>query len=123
MAENGFFSESDGAARRRADADLGKLDVSTPLTIQQQIALCCRVLAREQHALSLAGQITVKGEKPGQYWTTSIDVGFSASTPDTILLIDENMNVIEGAGRPNPAIRFHFWVYAVRPDLNLDCPR
>lgn len=117
MGGKDFFSEPDQAVTDRANEGLDSLDVSISYSVPEQVALCCRLLAREDHAISLAGQITVKADVPGQYWTTSLDAGFGIATASSILLIDEQMKVIAGQGTPNPAIRFHFWVYARRPDL------
>jgi len=35
-----------------------------------------------------------------------------------LLTVDEDLNVLDGAGMPNPANRFHSWVYRARPDVN-----
>ncbi len=45
-------------------------------------------------------------------------VGFDEIDSRSIIRIDESMKVLEGKGMPNPAVRFHFWVYRRRPDVN-----
>jgi L-fuculose-phosphate aldolase len=50
-------------------------------------------------------------------------VSFDEATPASWLLIDDQMRLIEGEGahgirEPNPATRFHLWVYKSRPDVN-----
>lgn len=83
----------------------------------QKISLTCRMLASEGHSETLAGQITVRA-KDGTYLTTPMAVGFDEVDEDGIIRIDEALNVIEGRGMANPAVRFHLWVYRARPDVN-----
>ncbi len=33
------------------------------------------------------------------------------------MLVDDDLNVIEGDGMPNPANRFHLWIYRARADV------
>ena len=34
------------------------------------------------------------------------------------LLVDDDLNVLEGEGMPNPSNRFHLWIYRERPQVN-----
>ena len=45
-------------------------------------------------------------------------LGFDEITPENLLIVDEDLNVIDGSGMPNPANRFHSWLYRERPDIN-----
>ena len=117
MNDQARSSEPDQIERNQSNEGVDESDAAKGYSIQQQIALCCRILARQDHTIALAGQISVKADAPGHYWTTSRDAGFDMTTASSILLIDEEMNVIEGNGKPNPAIGFHFWVYSRRHDL------
>jgi L-fuculose-phosphate aldolase len=45
-------------------------------------------------------------------------LGFDEITPENLLIVDEDLNVIDGSGMPNPANRFHSWLYRARPDIN-----
>ena len=102
---------------RRVDAELSKhIDVPTRSTAET-VALAARILAREKHFGGLAGQCTVRGERPGTYWTLRLGVGFDEATPDSLVLVDDDLKVLEGSGMPNPATRFHTWVYRARPDV------
>jgi len=81
------------------------------------------ILADEGHESGLAGQITVRGPNPGTFWTLPLGLGFEEASVDTMLLLDDAMKVLEGAGafgvrEPNPATRFHLWIYRARPDVN-----
>jgi len=81
------------------------------------------ILADEGHESGLAGQLTVRGPRPDAFWTLPLGLAFEEASVDTMLLLDDAMNVIDGAGafgvrEPNPATRFHLWTYRARPDVN-----
>lgn len=86
-------------------------------TIKEKIALSCNILAAEGHSETLAGQITVR-QDDGTFLTTPLARGFDELDADDIIRIDDQLQVLEGRGVPNPAIRFHLWVYQRRPDVN-----
>jgi L-fuculose-phosphate aldolase len=86
--------------------------------VKQKVALACRILASEGHESALAGQITARGEKPGTYYMLRFGLGFDEATASSILLVDDDLNVLEGEGMPNPSNRFHLWVYRARQDVN-----
>jgi L-fuculose-phosphate aldolase len=84
---------------------------------QLKIALACRKLASEEHAQTLAGQVTVRAED-NTFWANQLMGGFANLTQSTVLRVNENLEVVQGNGIPNPAIRFHLWIYKARPDIN-----
>lgn len=86
-------------------------------TIQEKIALSCNILAKEGHSETLAGQITVR-QPDGTFLTTPLAHGFDEITADSVIRINDKLEVLEGVGAANPAIRFHLWVYQRRPDVN-----
>ena len=86
-------------------------------TIKEKIALSCNIIAAEGHSETLAGQITVR-QDDGTFLTTPLARGFDELSADDIIRIDDQLQVLEGRGVPNPAIRFHLWVYKRRPDVN-----
>ncbi len=85
---------------------------------RQKIALTCRILAAEGHESALAGQITARGEKPGTYYMLRFGLGFDEACANNIILVDDDLNVLDGEGMPNPSNRFHLWIYRQRPDVN-----
>ncbi|WP_209542356.1 aldolase [Variovorax sp. UC122_21] len=87
-------------------------------TPRQKLALTCRILFDNGHDSGLAGQITARTGKPGEYLTQRLGLGFDEIAEDNLLTVDEDLNVLDGAGMPNPANRFHSWVYRARPDVN-----
>ncbi|MGW6918095.1 aldolase [Kitasatospora sp. NPDC054939] len=87
-------------------------------SVRQKLALTCRILFDAGHDSGLAGQITARAERPGTYWTQRLGLGFDEITEDNLLLVDEDLEVLEGGGMANPANRFHSWIYRARPDVN-----
>ena len=87
-------------------------------TKRQALALSCRMLAREEHGSALAGQITARGEKRSTMWTARFGLGLEEIRASDFLLVDDDLNVLEGDGMPNPSNRFHLWIYRERPDVN-----
>jgi L-fuculose-phosphate aldolase len=87
-----------------------------------RLAQAAWILADEGHESGLAGQLTARGPEDGTYWTLPLGLGFDEAEESSWLLIDDGLNVLEGAGahgvrEPNPATRFHLWVYRVRRDV------
>jgi L-fuculose-phosphate aldolase len=81
------------------------------------------ILADEGHESGLAGQLTARGPREGSFWTLPLGLAFEEAVDASWLLIDDALTVIEGAGafgirEPNPATRFHLWVYRARPDVH-----
>ncbi|HBZ30188.1 MAG TPA: aldolase, partial [Nitrosomonas nitrosa] len=87
-------------------------------TFRQKLALTCRILFDNGHDSGLAGQITARAEQPGTFLTQQLGFGFDEITAKNLLLVDENLQVLEGEGMANPANRFHAWVYRARPDVH-----
>lgn len=87
-------------------------------SLRQRIALTCRILFEGGHDSGLAGQITARGEKPGTFYTQQLGLGFDEIGVSNLLLVDQDLGVLEGEGMPNPANRFHTWLYRARPDVN-----
>ena len=80
-------------------------------------------MADENHESGLAGQVTARGPRDNTYWTLPLGLAFDEATHNCWLLIDEQLQVLEGDGaygirEPNPATRFHLWVYRNRPNVN-----
>jgi len=90
---------------------------SDKLSVREAVAQTCRTLFAFGHDSGLSGQITARAERPGTYWTQRLGLGFDEVAADNLLLIDEDLHVVEGDGMPNPANRFHSWLYRARPDV------
>jgi len=80
------------------------------------------ILADEGHESGLAGQLTARGPDEGTFWTLPLGLAFDEAEESSWLLIDDALNVLAGEGshgirEPNPATRFHLWVYRARRDV------
>jgi L-fuculose-phosphate aldolase len=87
-------------------------------TPREKLALTCRILFDGGHDSGLAGQITSRAETEDTFYTQPFGYGFDEITPSNLLLVDHDLKTIDGAGIPNPANRFHTWVYRARPDVS-----
>jgi L-fuculose-phosphate aldolase len=111
------FSASKAELMRRAQDSLAANVGDSGLTTGEKVALTCRVLFDAGHDSGLAGQITARAEQPGTYYTQQLGLGFDEITAGNLLIVDEDLNVLDGDGIPNPANRFHSWIYRARPDV------
>jgi L-fuculose-phosphate aldolase len=85
-------------------------------TTREKVALACRVLYGHGHESGLAGQVTAK-ESEHVFLTQSLGCGLNEIRSSNLLRVDEQLTVLEGTGMPNPANRFHVWLYRARPDV------
>ena len=87
-------------------------------SVRQKLALACRMLAMDGHDSGLAGQLSARANRPGAYYMLRFGLGLEEATPDNLLLVDDDLNVLEGDGMPNPSNRFHLWIYRAKPRVN-----
>jgi L-fuculose-phosphate aldolase len=102
--------------RTRVDAEMAEHVKSflPAWSIEEKLALGARMLAAEQHFRGgLAGQISARVDD--QYLTLAFGMGFDEATPGDFVAVDEDLRPLRGKGMPNPATRFHVWVYRTRP--------
>ncbi|MGW0161274.1 aldolase [Mycobacterium sp. NPDC003323] len=112
------LGDSKSDLMRRALDGLNRNIAESGLTDREKVALTCRALFDAGHDSGLAGQITARAEEPGTYYTQRLGLGFDEITAGNLLLVDEDLNVLDGSGMANPANRFHSWIYRARPDVN-----
>lgn len=86
-------------------------------SLKEKLALSSRILDCQGQGSALAGHVTARGPKPETCWTIRYGLGLDEATPDDYLLVDKDLNVLEGEGMPSPAARFHIWVFRRRPDV------
>ena len=111
------FDDSKSDLMHRAEQRFAEDFAGGQWSTRQKLALTCRALSDRGHDSGLAGQITARAEAPGTYYTQRLGLGFDEITDANLLLVDEDLNVIEGEGMANPANRFHSWIYRARPDV------
>lgn len=85
-------------------------------SVKQKLALACRVLYDQGHSSGLSGQITARS---GEHFITQrLGLGFNETSASNLLTVDNRLQVVDGEGMPNPANRFHTWIYKQRPEVN-----
>lgn len=83
----------------------------------KKVVLAGRVLHACGHDSGLAGQITARVTGTPHFITQRMGFGFEEMEVSKLLVVDENLNVIEGSGMPSPANRFHAHIYRQRVDV------
>jgi len=101
-------------AQKRLSNEVGE----SAWTMRQKLALTCRILYDGGHDSGLAGQITCRAEQPDTFYTQQLGLGFDEISSSNLIHVDQDLQVVSGRGIPNPANRFHTWVYKQRPDVN-----
>jgi L-fuculose-phosphate aldolase len=86
-------------------------------SVREKVALTCRILSDAGHDSGLAGQITAR-MGPDAFLTQRLGLGFDEIAVSNLLTVDGDLEVMEGDGMPNPANRFHCWIYRARPDVH-----
>lgn len=102
----------------RAENDMHKFIQDADLTDRQKLAITCRILFDKGHDSGLAGQITCRTEKPNTFLTQRFGLGFDEISADNLIEVNQDLEPLDGVGMPNPANRFHTWVYKEHPDVN-----
>ncbi|CAM5191290.1 L-fuculose-phosphate aldolase OS=Castellaniella defragrans OX=75697 GN=HNR28_002622 PE=3 SV=1 [Castellaniella defragrans] len=115
------ITRSKDAYFKQTDERMAKYFAAADWTPRQMVALSARILESQGHGSGLAGQISLRAEKPNTFYMLSFGLGFDEACASNILLVDDNLNVLEGEGTPNPSNRFHLWVYRARPDVMAIC--
>ncbi len=86
-------------------------------SLREKVALTCRILFSQGHESGLAGQITTRIDDSSHFLTQRLGLGFDEITPSNLLEVTENLELVSGGGMPNPANRFHSWIYRARPEV------
>src|SRR5215472_410815 len=102
---------------QRTDHNLESLKGTADFSPLEKLTLAARILADEGHSSGLAGQITARADSTGHFLTLAIGIGFDEARPADFIRIDDDLNVVDGNGIPNPATRFHLWIYRHRPHV------
>ena len=85
--------------------------------LKEKLRYACNILAMTGQEAGLAGQVSVRSDREGAYWTLRFGLGFDEARADDFIEVDGDLNTLSGKGMANPATRFHLWVYRARPDV------
>ena len=81
------------------------------------IACAARILASEGLSVLVAGHLSVSVD--GQMYVNRFGPSFSRVTPDDIILVDYDGNVVEGEGYTNDTIRLHGVLHRMVPEARV----
>ncbi len=111
------FTESKESLKQKALNQMDRLLTTNNWNCYEKVALTCQVLADLGHCSGLSGQITTKLDSE-IFITQRLGLGFDEITSANLLKVDRDLNVLDGVGMPNPANRFHSWIYESRQDIS-----
>lgn len=101
-----------------AENDMQALIQDSGLSDREKLAVTCRILFDKGHDSGLAGQITCRAETPETFLTQRFGLGFDEITAKNLIAVDQDLKPLDGEGMPNPANRFHTWIYKEHPEVN-----
>ena len=103
---------------QNAQNSMQKLNQDIGLSDREKLAVTCRILFDKGHNSGLAGQITCRAEHPNTFLTQRFGLGFDEITAQNLIAVNQDLDPLDGEGMPNPANRFHTWVYREHPEVN-----
>ncbi len=86
-------------------------------SVSEKIVLAAHILHSHGHGSGLAGQITARADHSSHFLTQRIGQGLDEIRLSDLLTVDEELRVLKGSGMPNPANRFHAWIYREHPEV------
>lgn len=87
------------------------------MTIQETLALACRILAMHGHSDLIYGHVSALTETPGQYWIKGSGIGLEEVTEDDLVLIDFEGNKIAGQRKRHNEFPIHSEIYRTNPEI------
>jgi ribulose-5-phosphate 4-epimerase/fuculose-1-phosphate aldolase len=89
-----------------------------PMTPELELVLLARTLWREGYDDHLAGHITIK-QDDGAFITNPWFLLWDEFTPDDVVRVDIDGNVLAGRWQYPPGVKLHFEVHKLRTDVNV----
>jgi L-ribulose-5-phosphate 4-epimerase len=87
------------------------------MTIQEKLALACRILAMQGHKDLIYGHVSALTDTPGQYWIKGSGIGLEETAEDDLVLIDFDGNKIAGKRKRHNEFPIHSEVYRNNPEI------
>jgi len=82
-----------------------------------RISAARRILYREGCDSAVAGHVSARAEdRDDAFWISPFEY-FDETTPDRIVKMSLDLELLEGSWEPSPAAQFHAAIYAARPEL------
>ncbi|ARM85088.1 MULTISPECIES: aldolase [Marinobacter] len=106
------------ALMQSTERDMQSMIQDMELSDREKLALTCRILFDKGHDSGLAGQITCRTGHRDTFLTQRLGLGFDEITADNLITVDHDLKSLAGEGMPNPANRFHTWIYKEHSEVN-----
>jgi L-ribulose-5-phosphate 4-epimerase len=87
------------------------------MTIQEKLALACRILAMQGHNDLIYGHVSALTDTPGQYWIKGSGIGLEETTEEDLVLIDFGGNKISGKRKRHNEFPIHSEVYRTNHEI------
>ena len=97
MQEEGLFSEED---------------------IKKEIIRVIKVLYDREMITALGGNVSARMPGENEFWITPSQVFKGALTPEDLVKVDLDGNIVEGYLKPSVETPMHATVYKIRPEVN-----
>lgn len=86
--------------------------------IRTKLIVAGRILAAEGHGDFTRGHVSVRlPDDPGRFFMKPHSVGLDELTPDNILTVDLDGNVVAGTARRHSEVYIHTEIFRARPDV------
>ena len=85
--------------------------------LREQVALGCRILAREDQGDFVWGHVSARDPDGRGVWMKASTFGFEEIGPDQVILVSWDGEVLEGEGRRHIEYPIHTELMRVRPDV------
>lgn len=82
------------------------------------LALACRILAAEGLGDYIWGHVSARAEQPGTFWLKGAGLGLEEITPNDLVLMDLDGNVLAGDRPRHVEWPIHAGLLRARPDVN-----
>jgi L-ribulose-5-phosphate 4-epimerase len=94
-----------------------EISTHTELEIRSAVALAGRVLAANGHSDYIWGHVAVRDPHGRGFWMKASGQGFEEVTPDSVLLVTLDGEILAGDGRCHVEWPLHASIMAARPDV------
>lgn len=85
---------------------------------RQQIALACRALGTYGLGKQIGGHVSMRVPGEDAYWTNILDKTLEELTPDDMVKLNFDGEILSEGDVVSPGIDFHHGIYKLRPDVN-----
>lgn len=86
--------------------------------VRLDLACACRIIANEKMDDGIGGHLSVRVPGTDEFWTNPYPFYFADITPEDIVRVNAQGEVLEGKHQANPSIDLHPAIYARRADVN-----